>query len=402
MGAVGGLVGMIGGLGGFVLPIVFGALLDWTGVYTSCFAFLFVLVAVMLAWMHLSIRAMERAAEGAVLDELPTVPELQAVHVPGRTVMPREIQDWRPEDPEFWAATGRKIAQRNLWISIPALLLAFAVWMVWSMVVARLPAIGFAFTPDQLYLLTALPALSGATLRIFYGFMVPIFGGRLWTTLSTASLLIPAIALGGTLMTKYTTLGPQLIDPAQATLISLIVGALAAVVIAMIWLRPPLLAPLQEGRRLLDAVGWAAILPQMLASLGAVFLAAGVGDQVGNLFKEHFPLDTRTFAVIAYCVGMALFTILMGNAFAAFPVMTAAVGLPFVVVQLGGDPARVCAIGMLAGFCGTLVTPMAANFNVVPAALLELKDQYGPIKAQLPTAVALLGCNIAIMYLFAV
>lgn len=215
------------------------------------------------------------------------------------------------------------------------------------------------------------------------------------------ALLIPAIALGGTLMTKYTTLGPQLIDPAQATLISLIVGALAAVVIAMIWLRPPLLAPLQEGRRLLDAVGWAAILPQMLASLGAVFLAAGVGDQVGNLFKEHFPLDTRTFAVIAYCVGMAVFTILMGNAFAAFPVMTAAVGLPFVVVQLGGDPARVCAIGMLTGFCGTLMTPMAANFNVVPANLLELPDRKaalnGVIRAQIPTAIPLLIANILLM-----
>ncbi len=196
VGSVGGLVGMIGGLGGFVLPIVFGMLLDFTGVYTSCFAFLFVLVAVSLAWMHFSVRAMERRARGEELDELPAFPELQEVHVPGRTVMPRVIEDWRPEDPEFWETTGRRIAQRNLWISIPALLLAFSVWMVWSMVIARLPAIGFAFTPDQLYLLAALPALSGATLRIFYGFMVPVFGGRLWTTLSTASLLIPAIGIG--------------------------------------------------------------------------------------------------------------------------------------------------------------------------------------------------------------
>ena len=108
----------------------------------------------------------------------------------------------------------------------------------------------------------------------------------------------------------------------------------------------------------------AAILPQMLASLGAVFLASGVGAQVGRLFSEHLALDTRIAAVATYCVGMALFTMLMGNAFAAFPVMTAAVGLPFVVTQFGGDPARVCAIGMLAGFCGTLMTPMAANFNM--------------------------------------
>ncbi len=219
------------------------------------------------------------------------------------------------------------------------------------------------------------------------------------------ALIIPAVALGGTLIAKETDWGPTLIDPAQATLISLILGTLIAVSVAMLWLRPPVIAPLQEARRLLDAVGWAAILPQMLASLGAVFLVAGVGEQVGAVFAQYIPLDTRTMAVAAYCIGMALFTIIMGNAFAAFPVMTAAVGLPFVVMQLGGDPARVCAIGMLAGFCGTLMTPMAANFNVVPANLLELPDRKsalnGVIRAQIPTAIPLLIANIVLMRLLA-
>jgi NNP family nitrate/nitrite transporter-like MFS transporter len=196
VGAVGGLVGMIGGLGGFVLPIAFGALLDLTGIYTSCFALLFGLVAIALAWMHLSIRAMERAAHGEALDTLPELPEMQPIHLPGRTAMPRVLEDWRPEEPDFWAEKGRRVAHRNLWLSIPALLLAFSVWMVWSMVVAKLPAIGFEFTTGQLFWLAALPGLSGATLRIFYSFMVPIFGGRLWTTLSTASLLLPAMGIG--------------------------------------------------------------------------------------------------------------------------------------------------------------------------------------------------------------
>jgi NNP family nitrate/nitrite transporter-like MFS transporter len=106
------------------------------------------------------------------------------------------ISTWNIEDKKFWASTGKRIATRNLWISIPALLLAFAVWMVWSVVVAKLPAVGFKFTTDQLFWLAAMPGLSGATLRIFYSFMPPIFGGRLWTTLSTASLLIPAIGIG--------------------------------------------------------------------------------------------------------------------------------------------------------------------------------------------------------------
>ena len=196
VGAVGGLVGMIGGLGGFVLPIAFGALLDLTGVYTSCFALLLGVVLVSLGWMHMTIRAMERKAQGKVLDQLPAFAELAEIHVPGQTEMPRVIEDWRPEDASFWADKGRRIARRNLWLSIPALVLAFAVWMVWSVVIARLPAIGFTFSQDQLFWLAALPALSGATLRIFYSFMVPIFGGRLWTTLSTASLLIPAMGIG--------------------------------------------------------------------------------------------------------------------------------------------------------------------------------------------------------------
>ena len=106
------------------------------------------------------------------------------------------LNDWRPDDDAFWNESGRSIAKRNLWISIPCLLLAFSVWMVWSVVVAKLPAIGFEYSTDQLFWLAALPGLSGATLRIFYSFMVPIFGGRLWTSLSTASLLLPALGVG--------------------------------------------------------------------------------------------------------------------------------------------------------------------------------------------------------------
>lgn len=219
------------------------------------------------------------------------------------------------------------------------------------------------------------------------------------------ALIIPAVALGGTLIVQHTEWGPLIIQDQHKTLISLTIGVLIAIAVIMLWLKPPLLAPLQEGRRLMDSVGWAALLPQMLAALGAVFLAAGVGEQVGRIFAEYIPLDTRTVAVAAYCVGMALFTIIMGNAFAAFPVMTAAVGLPFVIIALGGDPARVCAIGMLAGFCGTLMTPMAANFNVVPANLLELPDRKlalnGVIRAQIPTAIPLLIANIVLMRLLA-
>lgn len=106
------------------------------------------------------------------------------------------IADWRPEDRTFWNSGGSSVANRNLAISVPALFLSFAVWMVWSVVVAKLPLIGFNYTTDQLFWLAALPGLSGATLRIFYSFAVPIFGGRRWTAISTASLLLPALGIG--------------------------------------------------------------------------------------------------------------------------------------------------------------------------------------------------------------
>ena len=156
--------------------------------------------------------------------------------------------------------------------------------------------------------------------------------------------------------------------------------------------------PLQEGRRLIDAVGWAAVLPQMLASLGAVFALAGVGKVVGGLMSGVIPDGSLAGAVIAYALGMALFTMVMGNAFAAFPVMAAAIGLPLLIGQYHGDPAVIAAVGMLAGFCGTLMTPMAANFNIVPAALLDLKDRNAVIKAQIPTALPLLLFNTGLLY----
>jgi uncharacterized membrane protein len=213
------------------------------------------------------------------------------------------------------------------------------------------------------------------------------------------ALLIPIIALAGTLTLKGEKVGGvPLLDGAQVTLIALGFGVLVALAVAMLWLRPPVLAPLQEGRRLIDAVGWAAVLPQLLAALGAIFTLAGVGHAVSDVATQFIPLDQRFEAVIAYCFGMALFTIVMGNAFAAFPVMTAAIGLPLIVHKFGGNPAIMGSIGMLAGFCGTLVTPMAANFNIVPAALLELSDRNAVIKAQIPTAIPLLIANTLLMY----
>jgi uncharacterized membrane protein len=228
------------------------------------------------------------------------------------------------------------------------------------------------------------------------------FSVRYGNKLFLPALIIPFTAFVGTLAFNYTPLKDSgLIDPKSVTLVQLGAGVIIALIVCYIWLRPPGTAPLEEGRRLMDSIGWAAVLPQMLAALGAVFAAAGVGTTIGALAGAIIPSGSIFLAVLLYALGMAVFTMIMGNAFAAFPVMAAAIGVPILIHQDGGNPAVIGAVGMLAGFCGTLMTPMAANFNIVPAALLELKDQYGVIKVQVATAVSLLIANILILYVAA-
>ena len=229
-----------------------------------------------------------------------------------------------------------------------------------------------------------------------------IWSERLGNRLFLPALIIPVTALVGTLLYTYTPLGQSgLFEEKRETYILLGLGVLLALVVIFAWLRPPALAPLQEGRRLIDAIGWAAVLPQMLAALGVLFAAAGVGSVIGDLTQSVIPEGSIFITVAVFAIGMALFTMIMGNAFAAFPVMAAAIGVPLLIQRYDGDPAVIGAIGMLAGFCGTLMTPMAANFNIVPAALLELKDRNGVIKAQVGTALPLLLANLLLIYFLA-
>jgi uncharacterized membrane protein len=222
---------------------------------------------------------------------------------------------------------------------------------------------------------------------------------RRWgNKLFVPALAIPLVTVAGTFIFKKISFhGSPVVDLKQVTVISLAIATIFALAIGMAMLKPPVLAPIKEARRLLDAVGWAAVLPQMLAALGALFAIAGVGDVVSGLAARWIPLNSPFVVVLTYTVGMAIFTMIMGNAFAAFPVMTAGIGLPLIVHRFGGDPTIMAAIGMLSGFCGTLMTPMAANFNIVPTALLELPDENAVIKVQIPTALMLLGANILLM-----
>ena len=212
-------------------------------------------------------------------------------------------------------------------------------------------------------------------------------------------LIIPATAVAGTLAFPLIRIGgAPLFAASQVGVVSvaLALGVVLALITALVMLRPPLAAPVQEARRLLDSVGTAAILPQLLAALGAVFVAAGVGQSVATLIGGVIDVDNRLAVVVTYCLGMAAFTMIMGNAFAAFPVLTAGIGAPLIVGRFHGDPAIMGALGMLAGFCGTAMTPMAAH-NIIPTALLNLPSG-AVIRAQAPTALLLLLGNIALMY----
>jgi uncharacterized membrane protein len=179
--------------------------------------------------------------------------------------------------------------------------------------------------------------------------------------------------------------------------LSIGIAAVLALLLAWAMTRAPARVIVTQSDRLVQQVGPVGMLPQFLAMLGVVFTASGVGEVVANAIAGIVPEGNRLAGVIAYCVGMALFTAIVGNAFAAFTVITAGIGVPF-VIALGGNPVIAGALAMTAGFCGTLVTPMAANFNALPVALLQMQDRNGVIKAQAPLAAVLFAAHIVLMY----
>jgi uncharacterized membrane protein len=216
-------------------------------------------------------------------------------------------------------------------------------------------------------------------------------------------LFLPALAIPG--ITLVLVLGARidalritaLIDPRQLPQVALGVAAMLAMVLAIALTRARPVHALTESRRLADAIGWPVALPLLLATLGGVFVETGVGKAVSALVGEVIPTGSAAACLLAFGLGMVAFTAIMGNAFAAFPVMMAGIGVPLLIKVHGAHPATLGAMGMLTGYCGTLVTPMAANFNIVPVLLLELRDPHAVIRAQWPTALVLLVANLILM-----
>jgi uncharacterized membrane protein len=222
---------------------------------------------------------------------------------------------------------------------------------------------------------------------------------RLGHKLLIPALVVPVVTIIGSTVLKDVRIdGLFVLDPKNLTLAALGCGAVLALALACWLTRSTPVQGVRELRRLLDAIGWALVLPHMLAVLGLLFTEAGVGKAVAHVATSYVNMDLRFVAVVVYCLGMAFFTVVMGNGFAAFPVMAGGVGIPVLVGVYHANPAVMAAIGMFSAYCGTLMTPMAATFNIVPVALLELPDRNAVIKAQVPTALPLLVANIFLLY----
>jgi uncharacterized membrane protein len=223
---------------------------------------------------------------------------------------------------------------------------------------------------------------------------------RLGHKLFVPALMIPLVTLLVALFGAHLSIAGHAVFAApQMTLTGLVVACVVALFAAARVARVPVHQGLGEGRRLLDAIGWAALLPLLLAALGEVFTQSGVGAAIAALANAILPSGSALACLLVFAFGMVLFTVIMGNAFAAFPVMMAGIGLPLLVKQYGANPAILGSMGMLCGYCGTLVTPMAADYNLVPAALLELRNPYGVIRAQFWSAVGIFAVTVVMMWL---
>ena len=208
-------------------------------------------------------------------------------------------------------------------------------------------------------------------------------------------IFIPAVLIGiAAFLILQFKIGKTAIPPA----LGIGGGSLIAILSAAIIIKPKFSETNEDTSKLLMQIGATAILPQLLAALGAVFTKAGVGKVIAASISSVVPTGNIFIGIVIYAIGMVIFTMIMGNAFAAFSVITAGIGIPF-IIKNGGNPAIIGALGMTAGYCGTLMTPMAANFNIVPASILEIKDKYGIIKVQAPMALLLLVTHIILMLL---
>lgn len=266
-----------------------------------------------------------------------------------------------------------------------------AFWIIFGFLFIGGPYVSSAIVGGLLLVMGALSATKSVSLALF-------------TTSSEEFREKQAKKIGNMLFVPAGLIGVVAFSIAQFTklggLIGLGIGAIVALVVTMVVTKEKVDKIPYDSSRILQQMGPTVILPQLLGSLGSVFAKAGVGTVIAGIMGSVVPEGNILAGVTVYCLAMAIFTMIMGNGFAAFAVITAGIGYPFVIAQ-GGNPAIVGALGLTAGFCGTLLTPMGANFNIVPASILEMKNKNGVILKQVGVAVPLLAIHIVLMYFLA-
>ncbi|WP_418965005.1 DUF979 domain-containing protein [Cetobacterium sp.] len=266
-----------------------------------------------------------------------------------------------------------------------------AFWIIFGFLFIGGPYVSPAIVGGLLLVMGALSATKSVSLALF-------------TTSSEEFREKQAKKIGNMLFVPAGLIGVVAFSIAQFTklggLIGLGIGAIVALIVTMVVTKEKVDKIPYDSSRILQQMGPTVILPQLLGSLGSVFAKAGVGTVIAGIMGSVVPEGNILAGVTVYCLAMAIFTMIMGNGFAAFAVITAGIGYPFVIAQ-GGNPAIVGALGLTAGFCGTLLTPMGANFNIVPASILEMKNKNGVILKQVGVAVPLLAIHIVLMYFLA-
>ena len=248
-------------------------------------------------------------------------------------------------------------------------------------------------------LIVALGQLKKSNVAMRPGKQIESDRKKLGNLIFLPALLLPLLTFAGAEFLAPLKIADKfLFDSSNSTLVALGIACIICWIAAMLVTKKGVKSSFFEGYRLLDAISWTLVLPQLLATLGTIFTEAGVGKAISKIITSVVPDNSLFWTVVVFCLGMAIFTLIMGNAFASFAILASGIAVPLLIKEFGATPEQMGALAMFSGYCGTLMTPMAAEFNIVPASLLELDDKNLVVKVQIPTALFVLVFNVLLMY----
>lgn len=248
-------------------------------------------------------------------------------------------------------------------------------------------------------LIVALGQLKKSNVAMRPGKQIESDRKKLGNLIFLPALLLPLLTFAGAEFLASLKIADKfLFDSSNSTLFALGIACIICWIAAILVTKKGVKSSSFEEYRLPDAISWTLVLPQLLTTLGTIFTEAGIGKAVSKIITSVVPDNFLFWTVVVFCLGMAIFTLIMGNAFASFPILASGIAVPLLIKGFGATPEQIGALAMFSGYCGTLMTPMAAEFNIVPASLLELDDKNLVVKVQIPTALFVLVFNVLLMY----